>query len=71
MRLVKIPDGLLTNADRTFWLMLPFSGKVEPRIIARGIISIIARISGELSIQPRIDGTPEAEPRIDGKAIFE
>ena len=67
MRLFKIPDGLLTNADRTFWLMPPFSAKIEARIITRGIISIIARISGVLGIDSRIDGHVEGEPRIDGK----
>jgi len=56
MRLFKIPDGLLTNADRTFWLMPPYDMKLEGRVIARGIVSIIARISGILGIEPRIDG---------------
>jgi len=56
MRLFKIPDGLLTNADRTFLLMPPFDMKIEGLVCARGIISIIARISGLFSMKPRIAG---------------
>jgi len=67
MRLFKLPDGMLTNSDRTFWLMPPFDMKIEGRIIARGIVSIIARISGLLCMEPRISGDIEDEPRIDGK----
>ena len=70
MRLFKIPDGLLTNADRTFWLMPPFDMKIEGLICARGIVSIIARISGLLGIEPRIAGDIEGEPRIDGKVTL-
>jgi len=61
LRLIKLPDGLLTDQDRTFWLMPPFSLKIEGRVIARGIISIIARISGINSTEPRIDGKVATE----------
>jgi len=61
LRLIKLPDGLLTDQDRTFWLMPPFSLKIEGRVIARGIISIIARISGINSTDPRIDGKVATE----------
>ena len=61
LRLIKLPDGLLTDQDRTFWLMPPFSLKIEGRVIARGIISIIARISGINSTDPHIDGKVATE----------
>ena len=56
MQLAILPNGLLTDRERTWWLMQPFDLKLESRVIARALIEIVPRVDGLITVAPRIDG---------------
>ena len=71
MRLFCLPDGLLTNRDRTFLLAPPFDLKLEPLNVVLAGVMTASRLVGQVTTTTRLAVDVMTTSRLAGEVSMQ